>query len=1034
MQRLDTFLAASEGNYSPPEHQPIIPEHRKPPKFSALQQPANMQKIISHPPGNNGWLIQVVPLQSGEQGQDSSHACHGQGTMSPASSSRLSVAELALMPACDSAAFGSRPSSFNNPIQPLIDSRFRLLIEMPLGKNSRPGKRPAPSSSYLSTITTVGFVALCVFGVWMLTSSSVVPPRGDGGSDSLSSGSRLGNSAERFEQADLTEEQDHMMSALGRRSGSSGKTYDEDGESAGKAEEKQEPAEEEEKSQASGGEEEKLQGAAGEGAAAGEGNEQGQERTDGGESQQQSEENVESQQRQQAEANEENQQQQQSERNEENQQQSLQQQSEGNEDSQQTQSTVTEDEIDQTRERPQSDSHTSEQISQQGQAQEQQEQEEQQQQQQQEPEREQQQLQQQAESGEEQQKDNQQSEESGGGDGSNEQQSDGVGNNEGHQQSAAEAEEQEHQNSEQQQAAGEERNVENTQQEQEQEQQPHPKPQEGQAQEQSAESNAVENQEQTQQIDNGNAAGSNTQHSNEPLTEPHVGDSIPKEPKSQQHHGSAWSTQAGKSETENERQESLASHAGASAVYGYTWELCNVTAGPDYIPCLDNEKAIRQLHSTKHYEHRERHCPVESPSCLVPLPQGYKLPIEWPKSRDNIWYSNVPHTKLAEVKGHQNWVKVAGDHLTFPGGGTQFIHGALHYIDFIQQAVPKIAWGKQTRVVLDVGCGVASFGGYLFERDVLAMSFAPKDEHEAQVQFALERGIPAISAVMGSKRLSFPSRVFDIVHCARCRVPWHVEGGTLLLELNRVLRPGGYFVWSATPVYQKLEEDVEIWKAMKSRTASMCWELVTIKKDRLNSVGAAIYRKPISNECYNNRKRNNPPMCKEDDDPNAAWYVPLQTCMHRIPVDAAERGSRWPKAWPLRLQKPPYWLNNTQVGVYGKPAPADFVSDYEHWKRVVSKSYLSGLGISWSNVRNVMDMRAVYGGCKLIPVMAEIDRIVRPGGKIIVRDKAKVVGEVENMLKSMHWEVRLTFSKDRVGILSAQKTTWRPEAYSDSAR
>jgi hypothetical protein len=36
-------------------------------------------------------------------------------------------------------------------------------------------------------------------------------------------------------------------------------------------------------------------------------------------------------------------------------------------------------------------------------------------------------------------------------------------------------------------------------------------------------------------------------------------------------------------------------------------------------------------------------------------------------------------------------------------------------------------------------------------------------------------------------------------------------GGKLLLELNRVLRPGGYFVWSATPVYQKLSEDVEIW-------------------------------------------------------------------------------------------------------------------------------------------------------------------------------------------------------------------------------
>lgn len=39
-----------------------------------------------------------------------------------------------------------------------------------------------------------------------------------------------------------------------------------------------------------------------------------------------------------------------------------------------------------------------------------------------------------------------------------------------------------------------------------------------------------------------------------------------------------------------------------------------------------------------------------------------------------------------------------------------------------------------------------------------------------------------------------------------------LAGGKLLLELNRLLRPGGYFVWSATPVYQKLEEDVKIWK------------------------------------------------------------------------------------------------------------------------------------------------------------------------------------------------------------------------------
>ncbi|XP_023003948.1 probable methyltransferase PMT27 [Cucurbita maxima] len=568
---------------------------------------------------------------------------------------------------------------------------------------------------------------------------------------------------------------------------------------------------------------------------------------------------------------------------------------------------------------------------------------------------------------------------------------------------------------------------------------------------------------------------------------------IPKESKESK---KSWSTQAAQSENEKDRRREESTSNGS--IYGYTWQLCNVTAGTDYIPCLDNEKALKQLRTTKHFEHRERHCPEEGPTCLVALPENYKRCIEWPKSRDKIWYHNVPHTKLAEVKGHQNWVKVTGEFLTFPGGGTQFIHGALHYIDFIQQAVPDIAWGKRTRVVLDVGCGVASFGGYLFEKDVLTMSFAPKDEHEAQVQFALERGIPAISAVMGSQRLPFPSMVFDIIHCARCRVPWHAEGGMLLLELNRVLRPGGFFVWSATPVYQSLEEDVEIWKEMSDLTKSMCWELVTIQKDKLNSIGAAIYRKPASNECYDQRKHKRPPMCKNDDDPNAAWYVPLRACMHRVPVDNAMRGSNWPQQWPKRLKAPPYWLNSSQMGIYGKPAPQDFTTDYEHWKRVVNKTYMSGLGINLSNIRNVMDMRSVYGGfaaalrdlkvwvinvvnidspdtlpviyerglfgiyhdwcesfstyprtydllhadhlfsklkkrCKLQPVLAEVDRIVRPGGKLIIRDESSTIGEVENLLKSLRWEVHLTFSKNQEGLLSAQKGDWRPDTYAESS-
>lgn len=50
-----------------------------------------------------------------------------------------------------------------------------------------------------------------------------------------------------------------------------------------------------------------------------------------------------------------------------------------------------------------------------------------------------------------------------------------------------------------------------------------------------------------------------------------------------------------------------------------------------------------------------------------------------------IWYDNVPHPKLVEYKKDQNWVRKSGPFFVFPGGGTQFKDGVIHYINFIQK-------------------------------------------------------------------------------------------------------------------------------------------------------------------------------------------------------------------------------------------------------------------------------------------------------------------------------------------------------------
>lgn len=84
-------------------------------------------------------------------------------------------------------------------------------------------------------------------------------------------------------------------------------------------------------------------------------------------------------------------------------------------------------------------------------------------------------------------------------------------------------------------------------------------------------------------------------------------------------------------------------------------------------------------------------------------------------------------------------------------------------------------------------------------------------------------------------------------------------------------------------------------------------------------------------------------------------------------------------------------------------------------------------------VRSVDNVFGIFCRCKLEPVLAEVDRIVRPGGKLIVRDESRAIGEVENLLKSLHWEVRLTFSKNQEGILSAQKGDWRPKTFVELA-
>ncbi|XP_028090506.1 probable methyltransferase PMT10 [Camellia sinensis] len=317
-----------------------------------------------------------------------------------------------------------------------------------------------------------------------------------------------------------------------------------------------------------------------------------------------------------------------------------------------------------------------------------------------------------------------------------------------------------------------------------------------------------------------------------------------------------------------------------------------------------------------------------------------------------VWFNNVPHMRLVEDKGGQNWISRKNDKFIFPGGGTQFIHGADQYLDQISNMVPGIAFGQNTRVALDVGCGVASFGAYLLSRNATTLSIAPKDVHENQIQFALERGVPAMVAVFATHRLLYPSQAFDLIHCSRCNINWARDDGILLLEVNRMLRAGAHFVWAAQSVYEHEDNSQEQWKEMEN----LSWRTFNLAIKREGYI--AIWRKPLGNNCYVNRHPQlQPPICEANDDPDNVWYVSLKACITPLPENGYGANVT---SWPTSLHYPPDRLLTIKMDAYNSRKEI-FRAESKYGNDLVN-GYVNAFNWKDLHLRNVMDMKAGYGG------------------------------------------------------------------------
>ncbi|GLT84528.1 hypothetical protein SLE2022_027530 [Rubroshorea leprosula] len=505
----------------------------------------------------------------------------------------------------------------------------------------------------------------------------------------------------------------------------------------------------------------------------------------------------------------------------------------------------------------------------------------------------------------------------------------------------------------------------------------------------------------------------------------------------------------------------------------------------DHMPCEDPKRNSQLSREMNFY--RERHCPLpdEMPLCLIPPPQGYKIPVQWPESLHKIWHSNIPHNKIADRKGHQGWMKVQGTYFIFPGGGTMFSEGAASYIEKLRQYIPVS--GGTLRTALDMGCGVASFGGSLLSEGILTVSFAPRDSHKAQIQFALERGVPAFVLMLGTLRLPFPAFSFDFIHCSRCLIPFTAYNATYFIEVDRLLRPGGYLVISGPPV-QWPKQDKE-WADLQAVARTLCYELIAVDRN------TAIWKKPVGDSCLPNQNEFGLELCGESDDPSYAWHFKLRRCVTRTSSGKGEYAVGTIPKWPERLTKAP---SRTLVMKNGIDL---FEADSKRWARRVAyyKNTLN-LKLGTPAIRNIMDMNAFFGGfaaalvsdpvwvmnvvparksstlgviydrgligvyhdwcepfstyprtydlihvagmeslirspgssnsrCNLVDLMVEMDRMLRPEGTVVIRDSPEVIEKVEHIAHAARWTTSLyekePESHGREKILVATKTFWK---------
>ncbi|KAI4328532.1 hypothetical protein L6164_020879 [Bauhinia variegata] len=484
----------------------------------------------------------------------------------------------------------------------------------------------------------------------------------------------------------------------------------------------------------------------------------------------------------------------------------------------------------------------------------------------------------------------------------------------------------------------------------------------------------------------------------------------------------------------------------------------------NFVPCYNVSANL--LAGFKDGEEFDRHCELsrEAQRCLVRPPKDYKIPLRWPTGRDVIWSGNVKISKdqfLSSGSMTKRLMLLEENQIAFHSDDGLIFDGVK---DYSRQLAEMLGLGSDSefaqsgvRTILDINCGFGSFGAHLASLKLMAVCIAAYEATGSQVQLALERGLPAMIGNFITRQLPYPSLSYDMVHCAKCGVIWGEKDGLNLIEIDRVLKPGGYFVLtSPTSIPQgssSREKKIDVLTPIQELAHKLCWNLLAQQDETF------LWQKTADIDCHSSRN-------------------------HAV-GDLANAGSQYRRDL-LDLNRPPLSLKFME-----RVQPEDFYEDAQVWRSALRNywSLLTPLIFSdhpkrpgdedplppFNMIRNVMDMNANYGGlnaalleekksawvmnvvpartsntlplilyrgfagvlhdwcepfptyprtydmlhangllshlsserCSMIDLFLEMDRVLRPEGWVILSDKLGAIEMARTIATQVRWDARV---------------------------